>query len=123
MVRCSYPCKVEHSLSCVHFCYEAERNICLKWTPYLYTKASLSSPTLPRAFPNSQKLLRSFKHDSRPNGRPSSRSRTSICLRSLGTPSGITTFHPDQPSILTAFINSVVHSHLRWRCHLGITAR
>ena len=51
------------------------------------------------------------------------RSRISICLRSLSTPSGITAFYPDHPSILMAFINSVVHSHLRWRCHVSIPAR
>jgi hypothetical protein len=51
------------------------------------------------------------------------RSRTSICLGGLGAPSGIAAFHPDHPGILMAFINSVVHSHLRWGCHVSITAR
>jgi hypothetical protein len=52
-----------------------------------------------------------------------SKKRTSVCFRSFSAPSGITAFHPDHSGILIAFINSLMHSHFRWRRHLCVAAR
>jgi hypothetical protein len=75
-------------------------------------------------FPSPQTPCDHFKHDLRPSGCSfSPRLRTSICLRSLSTPGGITAFDPDHPGILVASIDSAVHSHFRWRRHVSVTGR